>query len=435
MHSMMRRFTVAFALVAMVAAVTAASSVARPTSANRISGLPNTCKTFGNGKYVIASDLPLQGALRPLAVQIVAAIRLELKQMKFKIGDKSITYASCDDSTAAKGSWDPQTCTNNANAYKTVKNLLGIIGTFNSGCAEIIAPIVNRAPGGGIAMVSPANTYVGLTKKTLVPGEPDKYFPSGKRNYARVAVPDNFQGAADATFLKEKGITSVYVLNDGEAYGTGIAVNFANAAKALGITVLGNDKWDTNQPDYQSLFQSIAGKKPGAVFLGGIISNHGGQLIKDKVKVLGDNNKVLLLGPDGFNSSSTVTDAGAASENMYVTIGGSDPNALTNAAGKAFVAAYKKTYKVDHLEAYTAYGAQAFLVLANAITKSDGTRPSITKYLYSQNFPTGVIGAFKLDSSGDPSLGGVTVDQYVGGQNKIVKVINPPASLAVKALG
>ena len=146
-----------------------ATSVARSTSSNRLAGLPNTCHTFGKGKYVIASDLPLQGSLRPLAVQIVAAIRLELKQMNFKIGDKTITYASCDDSTAAKGSWDSQTCTNNANGYKTVKNFLGLIGTFNSGCAEIIAPILNRAPGGGIAMVSPANTYVGLTSRQGCP--------------------------------------------------------------------------------------------------------------------------------------------------------------------------------------------------------------------------------------------------------------------------
>ena len=432
----LRRFTVALALVALVAAVTTATSVARSTSASRASGLPSTCHTFGKGKYTIVSDLPLQGSLRPLAVQIVAAIRLELKQMKFTIAGKTITYASCDDSTAAKGSWDAQTCTNNANAYKTIKNLLGIIGTFNSGCAEIIAPIVNRAPGGGIPMVSPANTYTGLTKPSAVPGEPNKYFPSGKRNYARVAVPDNFQGAADAMFLQSKGIKSVYVLNDGEAYGAGVANNLANAAKALGITVLGNDKWDTNQPDYQSLFQSIAAKNPQAVFLGGIVSNHGGQLIKDKVKVLGDNNKVLLLAPDGFNDSQTVKDAGAASAGMYDTIGGSDPNALTNASGKAFVAAYKKTYHVDTLEAYTAYGGQAFLVLANAITKSDGTRASIAKNLYNQSFPKGIIGSFKIDSSGDPSLAGVTVDQYqADGTNKIITSITPPASLAVKALG
>jgi branched-chain amino acid transport system substrate-binding protein len=398
--------------------------------------MPNTCsKPVGSGQYIIASDLPLQGALRPLTVQIVQAITLELKQMNFKIGSKTVQYVSCDDSTAAKGSWDPQTCTNNANAYKTVQNLLGVIGTFNSGCAEIIAPILNRAPGGGIAMVSPANTYVGLTKPSGVPGEPQKYFPTGKRNYARVAVPDNFQGAADAQFLKGKGIKSVYVLNDGEAYGVGIANNFANAAKALGIKVLANVKWDAAQPNYQSLFQAAQAMNPESVFLGGIVSNNGGQLIKDKVSVLGDNTKVLLLGPDGFNDSATAKDAGDAAEGMYVTIGGSDPNKLSNASGKKFVVAFKKAYNVRQLEAYTAYGAQAFLVLANAIAKSNGTRASIASNLYSKAFPQGIIGSFTIDSSGDPSLGGVTVDQITKGIITPRVVVLPPAALAKKALG
>jgi branched-chain amino acid transport system substrate-binding protein len=423
-------------LAGALAGLATAAVSAHPLSSDHASGLPNTCsKPFGKGQYVIASDLPLQGALRPLTVQIVQAIQLELKQANFKIGKYSVQYVSCDDSTAAKGSWDPQTCTNNANAYKTVKNLLGVIGTFNSGCAEIEAPILNRAPGGGIAMVSPANTYVGLTKPSGVAGEPQKYFPTGHRNYARVAVPDNFQGAADATFLKNKGVKTVYVLNDGEAYGLGIANNFANAAKALGMTVLGNDKWDANQPNYQSLYQAIASKKPEAVFLGGIVSNNGGQLIKDKVSVLGDNSKVVLMGPDGFNDSATVKDAGAAAEGMYVTIGGSDPNKLANASGKAFVKAFKAAYHVKFLEAYTAYGAQAFLVLANAISKSNGSRSSITQHLYNQSFPKGIIGSFKIDSSGDPTLGGVTVDVIKGGSITAIQVVNPPASLAQKALG
>src|SRR5689334_21832 len=420
-----RRLAAGFMLAAGLLVLSAAAANARPS---HVSGLPNTCsKPFGSGDYVIASDLPLQGALRPLSVQITQAIQLELKSMNYRIGGKTVEYVSCDDSTAAKGSWDPQTCTNNANAYKTVTNLLGVIGTFNSGCAEIEAPILNRAPGGGIAMVSPANTYVGLTKPTGVAGEPQKYFPSGKRNYARVAVPDNFQGAADAQFLKGKGITSVYVLNDGEAYGQGIANNFANACKSLGITVLGNDKWDAAQPNYQSLFQAIASKNPGAVFLGGIVSNNGGQLIKDKVSVLGDNSKVILLGPDGFNDSATAKDAGSAAEGMYVTIGGQDPNKLSNAPGKAFIAAFKKAYHVKQLEAYTGYGAQAFLVLANAIQKNgSGARGNIAKYLYNQNFPNGIIGSFKIDSTGDPSLGGVTVDQITNGTITPLVVVLPP---------
>jgi branched-chain amino acid transport system substrate-binding protein len=428
-----RRLAAGFMLAAGLLVLSAAAANARPS---HVSGLPNTCsKPFGSGDYVIASDLPLQGALRPLSVQITQAIQLELKSMNYRIGGKTVEYVSCDDSTAAKGSWDPQTCTNNANAYKTVTNLLGVIGTFNSGCAEIEAPILNRAPGGGIAMVSPANTYVGLTKPTGVAGEPQKYFPTGKRNYARVAVPDNFQGAADAQFLKGKGVTSVYVLNDGEAYGLGIANNFVNAAKALGITVLGNDKWDASQPNYQSLYQGIASKHPQAIFLGGIVSNNGGQLIKDKVSVLGNNSKVLLLATDGFNDSATAKDAGTAANGMYVTIGGSDPNKLSNPSGRAFVKAFRKAYHVKQLEAYTAYAAQATLVLANALVKGNGTRASTDQHLFNQKFPKGIIGSFKIDSSGDPTLAGVTVDVIKGGVIKAVTEINPPIALAKAALG
>ncbi len=151
-----RRLAASFLLAAGLLVLSAAAANARPS---HVSGLPNTCgKPVGKGAYVIASDLPMQGALRPLSLQITQAIALELKSMNYNIGGKTVQYVSCDDSTAAKGSWDPQTCTNNANSYKTVSNLLGVIGTFNSGCAEIEAPILNRAPGGGIAMVSPANT-------------------------------------------------------------------------------------------------------------------------------------------------------------------------------------------------------------------------------------------------------------------------------------
>ena len=318
--------------------------------------------------------------------------------------------------------------------------MVGLLGTFNSGCAVIEMPITNRAPGGGIAMVSPANTYVGLTHASPVPGEPNKYFPSGHRNYARVAVPDNYQGAADATFAQSKGWKKVYVLNDGETYGAGIAGNFVNAAKALGITILGNDKWDKAAPNYQALYQKIQGTSPDAVFLGGIISNNGGQLIKDKVAVLGDNNKVALMGPDGFNTTDTITDAGAAAEGMYVTIGGSSPNDLKNAAGKAFLSSFKKTYKVKTLQAYTGYGAEAMQVIMAAIAKSNGTRASVVKSLYNLTIPKSILGPAKIDKFGDPEYGDsaqtqVTIQNISGGNINTVTVEKPTAALALKAAG
>ena len=177
---MMKKLTVALALVTMVVAVTAASSTARTTSGKRIAGLPNTCKTYGNGKYVIASDLPLQGSLRPLSVQIVQAIRLQLKKENF-------TDRRQDDHVRlVRRLHRGQGLVGLADVHEQRQRLqvdeepLGVIGTFNSGCAAIIAPILNRAPGGPIAMVSPANTYVGLTKKTLVPGEPEQVLPVGQ---------------------------------------------------------------------------------------------------------------------------------------------------------------------------------------------------------------------------------------------------------------
>ena len=167
--------------------------------------------------------------------------------------------------------------------------MIGIIGTFNSGCAGIIIPVVNQAPDGGIAMLSPANTYVCLTQGG--PGcdktEPDKYYPSGTRNYARVVANDGYQGAADAEFAQSIGVKNVYILNDKEAYGLGVATNFQNAAKSLGIKVAGFAAFDPKASSYEALFNNIKATGADAVFIGGLICENGAQLIKDKVAVLG----------------------------------------------------------------------------------------------------------------------------------------------------
>ncbi len=117
----------------------------------------------GSPQYLIASDLPLQGSGRTQTVQMTQAIQYILKQANFKAGDYTIGYQSCDDSTAQAGKWDSAKCSSNANDYANNKSVIGVIGTFNSGCAEIIIPVLNRAPNGPVGMISPANTYVGLT--------------------------------------------------------------------------------------------------------------------------------------------------------------------------------------------------------------------------------------------------------------------------------
>ena len=143
--------------------------------------------------------------------------------------------------------------------------MIGVIGTFNSGCAAIIIPVLNQAPDGGIAMMSPANTYPCLTVN--LPGgcdatEPDKYYPTGERNYARVAPADDYQGAAVAEFMKAKGVTKLYVLNDKEAYGLGVATTTRKAAEHLGIEIAGFEAWDPKAASYESLFKKIEAPGP-----------------------------------------------------------------------------------------------------------------------------------------------------------------------------
>ena len=95
-------------------------------------------------------------------------------------------------------------------------------------------------------MVSPANTYVGLTHTGpgTAPGEPDKYYPTGKRNYARVVAADDFQGAADAQLAKQLGMKKVYVLNDKEAYGLGVAPTSATRRRSSASGSPASTAWD-----------------------------------------------------------------------------------------------------------------------------------------------------------------------------------------------
>ena len=279
----------------------------------------------GDPDYLIASDFPLQGSSRTQTEQIVASIRLELENREWKAGDYNIAYQSCDDATAQAAKWDSAKCSANGNAYAGNDAVIGVIGTFNSGCAQIIAPLLNAAPDGGIAMISPANTYVCLTAAAPAceASEPDKYYPSGTRNYVRVVANDAYQGAAVAEFAQSQGVKNVYVLNDKEAYGLGVATNFRDAAESLGIGIAGFEAWDPKASSYEALMNKIKGTGADAVFLGGLIDENGAQVIKDKVAVLGPNDgAVKLFAPDGFTTQATIDEAGGAAAGMYMSVAG-----------------------------------------------------------------------------------------------------------------
>jgi branched-chain amino acid transport system substrate-binding protein len=381
---------------------------------------------------IIASDLPLQGSGRTQTVQMTSAIKFILKQQGFKAGDHTIGYQSCDDSTAQAGKWDSAKCSANANAYANNANVAGVIGTFNSGCAEIIIPVLNRAPNGPVGMVSPANTYVGLTHAGpgTAPGEPDKYYPSGTRNYIRIVAADDFQGAADAMLAKQVGATKVYILNDKEAYGQGVAGDFKNSISGVGLTSAGFTAWDGKASSYEALANKIKQSGANAVFLGGLICENGGKLIKDLRSSLGPS--VKIIAPDGFTPISAVVDgAGPASEGIYVSVAGL-PNEQLGSTGKTFVKDFGATQPGGQVDPYSSYAAQAAQVLLTAIENSDGTRAGVTSELFKTNVTNGILGSFKINSNGDTNANPVTIYLIKSGKQTTFKTITPPTSL-VKA--
>jgi branched-chain amino acid transport system substrate-binding protein len=375
--------------------------------------------TGGGGKtLIISTDLPLQGASKDASDATNNAIKLYLKQHGSRAGNYDIEFKTYDDSTAAKGQWDDATCKQNASAHVATANEVGVMGTYNSGCAKLEVPVLNQDPKGPMLMVSHANTNPGLTK-SWDPGEPDKYYPTGKRNYARVVTTDEYQGAAAADFLaKDKGIKSVYVLNDNQTYGQGLARSFVTQAQKNGVTVLGNDAWDGKAPNYTSVFQGISAKKPEAIYLAGTYENNGGQLVKDKVAVLGDNIKVPMMGPDGFTGYEDLSKLKEA-QGMYLTFAGLSIDQLVSKGGpaKQLLDDYKTTYGKPLATNYALYAVAGVQVILAAIAKSDGTRKGVRDAVFEGDGITipaaeSIIGKeIKIDpETGDTNSRDVTVE-------------------------
>jgi branched-chain amino acid transport system substrate-binding protein len=374
----------------------------------------------------IVSDLPRQGANRAQTTTMVNAINLAIDERNGKAGDIKIEYESLDDATAQAGQWDAAKCAENAQSAAQDDQIIGWIGPFNSGCAAVEIPILNEA---GLAMISPANTYTGLTKPTPDKSEPDKYYPTGERNYARVIVTDVQQGQAGATFMADEGVKTVYILDDRETYGKGVADEFQQAAQDLGIEVLGREGIDGSAPNYRSLMNKIAAADPDAIYFGGIIENNAAQLVKDKVGAGMSNEDVIFVGPDGIFVDTLITQGGNSVEGIYTSFGGIPPEKL-GSAGQDFIDKYEQNYD-DAVQPYTAYAYEAANVMLDAIeraSKDAGGDVPDRKAVIEQVFATqdyqGVLGTWSFDNDGDTSLTKLSIQEIEDGEFRLNRVLD-----------
>jgi branched-chain amino acid transport system substrate-binding protein len=381
----------------------------------------------GGGKTLtVYSSLPLQGASRPQSEDVIKGEKLALKQKGGKCGDFAIKYVSLDDATAAAGKWEAGQTSANARKAAQDDNTIAYLGEFNSGASAISIPITNEA---GILQVSPSNTALGLTKggAGAEPGEPDKYYPSGERNYGRVVPVDIIQGQAQAQWMKDEGVTSVYVLDDAEVYGKGVAKNTETAAEKLGIKIAGTDSWDGKASNYRALAGKIKSSGADAVFTGGIIDNNAPQLYKDLNAAMPD---AKLFGPDGVATVDFTKEIPAkVQQQSYLTAPTLSADELPP-AGQQFYKDYEAEYgePQNEIDPYAVYGYEAMSVACDAIAQGGDDRKAVIDAFFSTKGRESPLGTYDIDPDGDTTLSDYGGYKAEGGKlvfDKVIKAAGP----------
>jgi branched-chain amino acid transport system substrate-binding protein len=374
----------------------------------------------GSKNLTIYSSLPLQGDNRVQSTSVVNGEKMALAEAGGKVGDYTIKYVSLDDSTAATGKWEPGAVSSNARKASQDTSTIAYLGEFNSGASAISIPILNEA---GILQISPANTYVGLTRSEgAEKGEPDKYYPSGKRTYGRVVPADHIQAAAQVSYQKDQGCKQLYILNDKEVYGKGIADAVSEGAAGAGIKVMGNDGIDTKAANFRSLATKVKGSGADCMFFGGIVENKAVQIWRD---VHAANPTMKLFGPDGVALTDFSSKIPASAAKLtYITNPTLDPK-LYPPAAQDFFTQYKQKYGSDP-EPYAIYGYEAMkdalLAIQNAGDKGNDREAVIDQFFQIKDRDS-VLGKYSIDSNGDTTLSDYGGNIVKGGKLVFDKVI------------
>jgi branched-chain amino acid transport system substrate-binding protein len=362
--------------------------------------------TVSGTNLTVYSSLPLQGTSRGQSEAVIDGEKLALDDLApgGKLGKYTIKYVSLDDSTAQNpGTADEGQTAQNARKASSDASTILYLGEFNSGGSKVSIPILNQK---GIPQISPSNTYVGLTTNDpgSEPGEPQKYYPTGKRTYARVVPRDTIQGAALVATMKEDGCKAVTLWNDGSTYGAGLARNIELSAKQGGIPVQDKQRTDKSAPNYRSLASGI---KTDCFLWSGVTGENGVQVFKDAAAAAPS---AKLYGPDGVAEEAFTNpakggipaDVGARTKLTVATLGLKDlPDA------KPVVDEFKKKYGTASVDPYGVYGYETMALGLDAIKRagdSGNDREKVIEEIFNTKDRKSVLGTYSIDKNGDTTL-------------------------------
>ncbi|MGW6597811.1 branched-chain amino acid ABC transporter substrate-binding protein [Streptomyces sp. NPDC055036] len=363
---------------------------------------------------VIGVDAPLTGSLSALGQGIKNSVDLaaktanktnEVPGVEFKI------EALDDQAVPASGQ---------ANATKLVgnKDVLGVVGPLNSGVAQSMQGVFNTA---NLVQVSPANTNPALSQgDNWAKGDLKRPFAS----YFRTAATDVVQGKFAAQYYyNDAKKRKVFVVDDKQTYGAGLAAIFSEEFKRLGGTVVGTDHVTVKETDFSSTADKVKAAGADSVYFGGQYPEGG--LLSDQIKKTGA--KIPTMGGDGIYDPNFISASGESNDGDFATSIGYPVEKLDTA--KKFIADYAaENYK----DPYAAYGGYSYdagwtiiqavkaVVAANDGKLPDDARKQVVEATSKVSFD-GVTGKVAFDEYGDTTNKQLTVYKVEGGAWKDVK--------------
>jgi branched-chain amino acid transport system substrate-binding protein len=382
----------------------------------------------GSTTIKVATDFPTSGkeATSGKPAENGAALAVNQANTNHTISGYTLVFVPKDD-VGPSGIHDPTVGAANVTGLISDGLVAGIVGPFNSNVAKAEMPIANQAP---IAQISPANTNPCLTKDTAESGCSGSsdllptLRPTNKVNYFRIATTDDHQGPAGADYMyKTAGYKKVWVIDDAETYGIGIANAFAQEWTKDGGTVLGRSSEPGTTTSYVSLLTQIASKSPDAIYFGGLNST-GGDLIRQQMLQVPGLQTTPLGGGDGIVTSdyakAVPTGKGGPAYGTVATL-----DVVKSPGGSSFIQQYNSTYGASNFGAYSAAAYDSMNILIQAIktalangahtpqNSSDTTgavtfRTAVISAIQHIDF-TGVLGHQSFDTNGDTTNKVITI--------------------------
>jgi branched-chain amino acid transport system substrate-binding protein len=402
-----------------------APSVAQPLTSSICS--PLTYGGDGKPEFVAVVVGPLQNAYADHGIQNSQSAKLVMQEHGWRAGDHRVAIQVCDEASAGEP-LDAGKCKRLASAIAQNPTVVAVMGPTSSACAAAMLPLLNRAAGGPVPLVSFSNTYLGLTRDGpgVEEGHPASLYPSGRRSYLRTVPADDAQAAAALIVARDGGARRTFALHDGSAFGKGVAASFQAAAEREGVSPVGLSEWDPEARNYRALAARVRAARPDAVYLGGVATSNGPRLVRDLGAALGPD--VELLGPDGFNQPTALVEgAGERAQGLVITLAAAPVQALP-AAGRRWSAEYTRRWGSKPC-CYAVHAGQVAEIVLDAIGRSDGGRAKVLDNLYDTTVRGGLVGDFSFDRFGDSTLTSIAVYRIDGARIRFERMVEVPKTL------